>query len=1398
MADPSEKYKRLNTSRSSVRSRRTHSSTQLRTPSEAEKDVPENDVSSTPTTPETYRFISLPRALPNQVAVDEEFCTNVVITSKYTTLNFLPKFVYQSFRKLANAYFLFVSILQTIPMISNTGGVPSTLPVLMFILSVDAILAIVEDRRRHLADYEANSAMCQIVRSTYTENPNKLSQEGKATLPPTNFHPTEDPEIVLLHWSELTVGTIVKLRNRETAPADLLILSVAEPIPSQPSGICYVETKSLDGETNLKLRHAVEPTMSAQSAGQVGNLQGFLRCEQPNRVIGRFDGLLTMSSLSSPSDLVQEPVLIKNVLLRGCQLRNTEWIYGIVINTGPDTKIMQSSATVPVKWSSINESVNRMVVWLLVLLLLCCMVASTLQLIWLEMHGSILNGYLNWRPEFISQWFIGFGYYFLLLYQMIPVSLYVTISVVMFLQAIFMTMDLDMFYEPLNTKMIVRSMGLNEELGQISYIFTDKTGTLTCNVMEFRKCCINGISYGTGTTEIGRAALRRKGIPTAEPDLKPSDSRKMPPYVNFEDPRLLTRLNRSESSSNSSELYEGSLEAAFFLHLSLCHTVIPETVEGTDQIRLSASSPDEQALVSGAKFFGYVFESRGLGSARVRVRNRNMTNSMDSKSLEFQILDILEFSSERKRMSIVVKYPSNELWLLTKGADNMIFPLLSSRNDPQMLRDTMSHLEAYAEDGLRTLTIARKRLDSKMYTEWSEKYRLANSNLEEIRKRKVGEKNAIDELMIELEKELILLGATAIEDKLQLHVPRAIANLMRAGIKVWMLTGDKQETAINISYACQLMDNSMKQFVFNCELFPAIEQVGAELTRILSRPRGKARQAVVIDGECLEITLLDPVCRMQFLQLAMSSDAVVCCRVSPSQKAEMVSLLREACPKARTLAIGDGANDVAMIQRAHVGVGICGQEGMQAVNSSDYAIAQFSFLEKLLLHHGRLNYKRMSVLVGYMFYKNILMVLAQFYYTFYSGASGQKFYSEFYFQLYNAMYTTLPILVLGVFDMDVPWTISRQFPELYLVGPRMELFNNITFFKWMAGAMYESAVICSMSLFVFSDAIGAVGNAAMVQYGLVTFSMVVLVVNLKLCFVQMSWSAPWLVCWCAGVLAYLPVSTYVSSLWPAFLPNDFGIFENTMAHPMYWLVMLIGCISSLLRHGAWLAFQRMCHPFPWQVVQEAYVLHGDAGIIDMGSGNTGNGGFGVSSTGRSHGNTGNWDDRNRAPSAVVGFAAGVDLEAGIPVVGCGNLSSQEDTNYYNASPMERVERRPGGLSGTQSGSSAETAGESARTTSTSSLVHRRSSIKKEGNSSGFAFSFDPMTSAAESFMSLHSVRSVASALSDAEQRVSWEDQRSSNYEGRKSELGRMCSEERIAKEKIRMDKVEEKPIGCFV
>ncbi|RQM23233.1 hypothetical protein B5M09_003153 [Aphanomyces astaci] len=971
---------------------------------------------------------------PRSTETHGPFCTNVVVTSKYTKWSFLPKFTVESFAKLANAYFLLVSILQCIPAITNTGW-PSTLPVLMFILTVDGTLAIIEDRRRHLADDEANSASCRVV---FNGN------------------------LVAMPWSALQVGHIVKLDNRGTAPADLLILAVHEVDVEHKAGICYVETKSLDGETNLKLRQAMESTMHAQDEVEVSALHGRVECEQPNKAINRFAGSFFTDQPNG--SIANHPISIQNIVLRGCQLRNTEWMYGLVLNTGPDTKIMQSFAKPETKWSSINDHVNVMIKWLLAMLLVAC------------------------------------GQYFLLLYQMIPVSLYVTISTVMLIQAMLMALDLDMYYDVLDSRMIVRTMALNEELGQISYIFSDKTGTLTCNVMEFRKCSINGVSYGLGTTEIGRAALKRKGLPV--PEVPVSKYGAKVPYVNFHDPKLHQKLTDIPLNSSTNALTN---EAEFFLHLAICHTVIPEQAtdkHGDAVLRYSASSPDEQALVSAAKFFGFAFESRGLGVARVRVTNKSLQQdpSASSELWEFKVLDVLEFNSDRKRMSCVVQDPNGAFMLLTKGADNVITPLLANDNDADVVAATLEQLQTFADDGLRTLTIAKKVIPTAYYHQWTKRYKAACASLDQIDKRKNGHPNDIDACMVEMEQDLVLLGATAIEDKLQDNVPRAIARLMEAGMKVWVLTGDKQETAINIAYACQLMDNDMMQYVFNLDEYPDLASLRASLALCVADLDQVeiTRRSLVIDGDALEMVMADTddACAM-FLKVAMECASVVCCRVSPSQKAEVVGLVRANNVKARTLAIGDGANDVAMIQRAHVGVGICGMEGMQAVNSSDYAIGQFYFLEKLLLHHGRLNYVRMSKLVGYMFYKNIMMALAQYFYLYTTGSSGQKAYSEIAFQAYNLAFTSMPIVVLGVFDYDVPWAVGQRFPALYKPGITGELFNTTVFFKWIAASIFESAVIFIVTVYGYNQLEQGLGSGDLQQYGILLFALVVFVCNFK-------------------------------------------------------------------------------------------------------------------------------------------------------------------------------------------------------------------------------------------------------------------------------------------------------------
>ncbi|TMW59029.1 hypothetical protein Poli38472_007174 [Pythium oligandrum] len=1089
---------------------------------------------------------------PGNAAFDK--CTNVVVTSKYTVVTFPFKFLYESFTKVANFFFLAVCILQMIKDISNTYGYPTNAPVLFFVISIDACFAIMEDRRRHQSDHEANSATCHVIRNGVLKD---------------------------CLWSDVKVGDFLQVRNREVIPADLLILAVSEPVGEAASGICYVETKSLDGETNLKLRQAIPATMSVLvNPQELMMLRGVVKCEQPNPYINKFAGKVEVT-VSEGCGVEVMPLSVKNVLLRGCNLRNTDWVYGLVLNTGPDTKIMQSASGAPSKWSDVMLNINKMIGILCFLLFCICALAATSYVTWqheivkdtwyIKSSGPTKSRF----EEFIQMLF----YYFLLLYQVIPISLYVSMTSVKFLQARFIAWDKNMYHEETDTPAIVRTMELNEELGQISYVFSDKTGTLTCNVMEFRKCSIGGVSYGSGITEIGRAALVRAGRPIP-PEPKMEQGMTRMPFVNFVDPNFFSAMKGSKGEAQKQRIHQ------FFEHLAVCHTVIPEKLE-TGEVRLSASSPDEQALVAGAAFVGYNFESRSVGRATVSVLGERQS---------YEVLDVLEFNSTRKRMSVVVRRPNGELLLYSKGADMMIYQRL--KDDPAMeplKKATRDHMEKYADDGLRTLALAVKRLDEGWFRKWKIRFDEAQGNVAEIDKRKDGKPNAIDDLMEEIEENLELIGATAIEDKLQDGVPKCLEHLTKAGIKVWMLTGDKEETAINIGYACSLLDNSIQQVVINCTTCPTEEAIRARLESaardFVQKGRGdsKAEISLIIDGEALEWALR-PTTAPHLLEFTKLCRAVICNRVSPAQKAEMVSLVRDNIKSARTLAIGDGANDVAMIQAAHVGIGISGQEGMQAVNSSDYAIAQFRYLERLLLVHGRWNYIRISKLVLYMFYKNITLVLAQYWYGYLSGASGSKMYWELGVQVYNVLFTGLPIVIVGVMDKDLPDKFSLDFPQLYRKGPERVYFNFYTFFRWIGAAVFESLVIFVVMSFGFNASENAPGSESRVEFGMVAFSLTVLIVNLKIWLIADTWTWLSFSCWLGSILSWFVVAamgteiSYFGRIKVGY--DEFGSFAPTAGSAGYFLVLVAGCAVALGRHFAWNQYQRIFYPEPSQILKE--------------------------------------------------------------------------------------------------------------------------------------------------------------------------------------------------------------------
>lgn len=516
----------------------------------------------------------------------------------------------------------------------------------------------------------------------------------------------------------------------------------------------------------------------------------------------------------------------------------------------------------------------------------------------------------------------------------------------------------------------------------------------------------------------------------------------------------------------------------FFLTIIVCHTVLIdcEMVEAGDNPKASmnfrphnllfkAQSPDEAALVSAARDLGFVFLGRDKELIFVSVLGEFET---------ITVLNVLEFNSDRKRMSTIIRRQSGEIILMCKGADNIIFERLSqASSQSEMASRTLARLESFAEDGLRTLCLAQRRLDEEEYRQWAQRYNEAVSSMHN-RELFVGA--ACDEI----ERELELLGATAIEDRLQEGVPECIETLRMAGIKVWVLTGDKMETAINIGFSCRLLNKNMILIVIKgSDTEETLQQLKNAYERIWSRyfsfgeasydqiASSEASFALIIEGSTLKHAL-EPACRKLFVSLSARCVSVICCRVSPLQKARVVSLMKRG-RNVMTLAIGDGANDVSMIQAADIGVGIAGQEGMQAVMSSDYAIAQFRFLTRLLLVHGRWSYLRVAEVTLCSLYKNLAFVVLLYWYQFFCGFTAQYVYDYMYLLFFNMLFSIIPLLCLGAFDRDLKDGRLVQVPPIYRLGIEQRSYSMKLFLLYMADALWQSATCFFISMLTYKD-----------------------------------------------------------------------------------------------------------------------------------------------------------------------------------------------------------------------------------------------------------------------------------------------------------------------------------------
>ncbi|XP_076850233.1 phospholipid-transporting ATPase VB [Brachyhypopomus gauderio] len=1191
-----------------------------------------------------------PRDQPNR-----RYVGNAIKTNKYSLWSFIPMNLCEQFRRLANVYFVGLAALNFIPAVNAFQPQVALIPICV-ILTLTAIKDAWEDFRRYQSDRKLNSLPCLVY---------SRSQHG----------------FVERRWKDVQVGDFVQVLSNDIIPADVLLLHT-----SDPNGVCHMETANLDGETSLKQRKVVSGFCAANSPFEPLSFSSTVTCEKPNDNLNHFKGFLE-------KDKKKTGFGIESLLLRGCTVRNTTEASGIVVYAGHDTKSMLNNNRPRYKRSRMERKMNTEVLFCVFMLFCMCLVGAVGHVVWLESFSSIPIYLIpdsdgTFIPSGLAGVFM-FLTMIILLQVIIPISLYLSIELVKIGQVFFITQDVDLYDEEKDMRVQCRALNITEDLGQIQYVFSDKTGTLTENKMVFRRCTIIGTEYPHKENAVRLAVL------AGEADLDEQviyQQSKRPPLFSLEeaqdmevgahvpsgavpsdghlhrdrvaagaagslafsspletevipDQTLLQRIEEAEFRGAAGlQSPQATAHLEFFLAMAICNTVVvstetaqrqrvrgrrnssksrsqlPECMEGLFarlpclrkfssslksvrrkrpslseppaactlydipassssvlgedegehtltsrgprlaghvEVCYEAQSPDEAALVHAAKAYGFTLLERTPSHVTVRLPS--------GTPLTYEVLDVLTFDSVRRRMSIIVRHPhTKEIIMYTKGADSGIMERLQNcfRGRTQtksesvvIANQTQKHLDTYANDGLRTLCFARKVVSEQAYYDWLVLRQEAKAAID--RKEEMLMETAAD-----MENNLMLLGATGIEDRLQENVPETIQALRDAGIQVCVLTGDKLETAVNIAYSCKLLDQRDLVFTFNTEnkdvcrtmLNGALGQMP-----LYDSQETEVSVGLVIDGRTLGLLLQDDL-QEEFVRLCTHSRAVLCCRATPLQKSTVVTLLRRKLG-VMTLAVGDGANDVNMIQAADVGVGISGQEGMQAVMASDFAIARFKHLKKLLLVHGHWCYNRLANMIIYFFYKNVAYVNLLFWYQFFCGFSGTAMIDYWFMIFFNLFFTSAPPIMFGIMEREVSASMLLQLPELYKRGQHAGGYRRSTFWIAIADAFYQSLVCFFVPYWTYKGS-----DIDIFTLGTPMNTASLFTIILHLAIEIKSWTVVHWVIMVGSIVIYFIVTLAFCAICVSCNPpsDPYWTMQEQMLDPVFYLVCILTTVVALL------------------------------------------------------------------------------------------------------------------------------------------------------------------------------------------------------------------------------------------
>ncbi|XP_040841085.1 probable phospholipid-transporting ATPase IIB isoform X3 [Ochotona curzoniae] len=792
-----------------------------------------------------------------------------------------------------------------------------------------------------------------------------------------------DKEVNSQLYSKLTVRGKVQVQSSDIQVGDLIIVEKNQRIPSdmvflrtsEKAGSCFIRTDQLDGETDWKLKVAVSCTQRLPALGDLFSISAYVHAQKPQLDIHSFEGTFTREDCDPP---VHESLSIENTLWASTVVASGT-VIGVVIYTGKETRSVMNTSNPKNKVGLLDLELNQLTKALFLALIALSVVMVALQ-------------------GFVGPWYRNLFRFLLLFSYIIPISLRVNLDMGKAAYGWMIMRDENI------PGTVVRTSTIPEELGRLVYLLTDKTGTLTQNEMVFKRLHLGTVSYGTDTMD------------EIQSHVASSYSQVHPPAAGSSaGPAPLRRAQSSAPKirkSVSSRIHE-AVKA-----LALCHNVTPvyesragvtgetESAEAdqdfSDENRTyQASSPDEVALVQWTESVGLTLVSRDLTSMQLRTPSGQV--------LTFCILQMFPFTSESKRMGVIVRDEATaEVTFYMKGADAAMAAIVQY-ND--WLEEECGNM---AREGLRTLVVARRVLTEEQYQDFESRYTQAKLSVHD-RALKVA---AVVE---SLEREMELLCLTGVEDQLQADVRPTLEMLRNAGIKIWMLTGDKLETATCIAKSSHLVSRTQDIHVFR----PVASRGEAHLE--LNAFRRKHDCALVISGDSLEVCLR--YYQHEFVELACQCPAVVCCRCSPTQKAHVVKLLQQHTGK-RTCAVGDGGNDVSMIQAADCGIGIEGKEGRQASLAADFSITQFQHIGRLLVVHGRNSYKRSAALGQFVMHRGLIISTMQAVFSSVFYFASVPLYQGFLMVGYATVYTMFPVFSL-VLDQDVKPEMAMLYPELY-------------------------------------------------------------------------------------------------------------------------------------------------------------------------------------------------------------------------------------------------------------------------------------------------------------------------------------------------------------------------------